>query len=275
MSPLRTGRSILLEPTEFSLVLGGPLFQLFRRAHLSGPALELLHRRVLVMSLLAWLPPAILSAIEGHLLGPHLSFLHDVESHVRFLVALPLLILAEIVVHRRIKPLLKCFVERELVPEDELPKFYAAIEDAIRTRNSQWIELALMLFTYTAGQWLWRNRVPLGTQSWYAISSNTGLHLTGAGHWYGLVSIPIFQFMILRWYLRLVIWYVLLWRISRLNLRLVATHPDRAGGIGFLGLTWQAFGLIGLAQSTLLASLIACRIYFQGQNLMSFKVSIA
>ena len=108
---------------------------------------------------------AILSAIEGHLLGPHLSFLHDVESHVRFLVALPLLILAEIVVHRRIKPLLKCFVERELVPEDELPKFYAAIEDAIRTRNSQWLELALMLFTYTAGQWLWRNRVPLGTQS--------------------------------------------------------------------------------------------------------------
>ena len=266
---------MLLEPTDFSLVLGGPLFQLYRQAHLSGPALELLRRRVVVLSLLAWVPPAILSAMEGHLFGPHLSFVHDVESHVRFLVALPLLIVAEIVAHRRLKPLLKCFVERELISERELPRFYAAIEAAVRARNSKWLEVALLLLTYTGGQWLWRNRVALGTQSWYAISSGTGLHLTGAGHYYGLVSIPIFQFIILRWYLRLVIWYVLLWRISRLSLHLVPTHPDRAGGIGFLGLTWQAFGLIGLAQSSLLAGLVASRIYFEDQNLMSFKVSIA
>ena len=89
------------------------------------------------------------------------------------------------------------------------------------------------------------------------------------------MSFPIFQFLILRWYLRLVIWYVLLWRISRLKLRLVPTHPDRAGGIGFLGTTWQASGLIGLAQSALLSSLMASRIHFEGQSLMSFKVSIA
>jgi hypothetical protein len=183
MSPLRTGRSMLLEPTDFSLVLGGPLFQLYRRVHLSGPALELLHRRVLVLSLLAWLPPAILSAAEGHLFGPHLSFLHDVESHVRFLVVLPLLIVAEIVAHRRLKPLLKCFVERELISERELSKFYAAIEAAVRARNSKWLEVALVLLTYTGGQWLWRNRVALGTQSWYALYSGTGLHLTIAGHY--------------------------------------------------------------------------------------------
>ncbi len=275
MYPLRTGRSILLEPTDFSLVLGGPLFQLYRRAHLSGPTLELLHRRVMVLSLLAWLPPAILAASQGHLAGPHLSFLHDVESHVRFLVALPLLILAELVAHRRIKPLLKCFVERDLIPAEELPKFHAAIEEATRARNSKWLEAALVLFTYTAGQWLWRNRVVEGTQSWYATPGSTGLELSAAGYWYGLVSIPLFQFLCLRWYLRLAIWYRLLWRISRLNLRLVATHPDRAGGIGFLGLTWQAFALVGLAQSTLFASLIGCRIYFLGRSLMSFKLGIA
>jgi hypothetical protein len=165
MPSLRTGQSILMEPTDFSLVLGGPLFQLFRRAHLSGPGLELLHRRVLVLSLIAWLPLAVLAAMEGHLFGPHLSFLHDIESHVRFLVALPLLILAEIVVHRRIKPLLRCFVDRQLVSEEELPKFYAAIEGATRARNSTWLEGALLLFTYTAGHWMWRNRVFVGTPS--------------------------------------------------------------------------------------------------------------
>jgi hypothetical protein len=122
---------------------------------------------------------------------------------------------------------------------------------------------------------MWRNRVFLGTPTWYAISGSTGLQLTVAGDWYGLVSIPIFQFIILRWYMRLIIWYVLLWRVSRLNLRLVPSHPDHAGGIGFLGATGIAFGLIVLAQSSLLASLIAGRIDYQGQSLISFKVTIA
>ena len=61
--------AILQDPPDFSLVLGGPLFQMFRRAHLSGPALELLPRRVLMLTLLAWLPLALLSALEGHLVG--------------------------------------------------------------------------------------------------------------------------------------------------------------------------------------------------------------
>ena len=43
----------------FSLVLGGPLFQLLRKAHLEGDALELLHRRILASVLLTWVPLAI------------------------------------------------------------------------------------------------------------------------------------------------------------------------------------------------------------------------
>ena len=115
----------------------------------------------------------------------------------------------------------------------------------------------------------------MGTSSWYAMHLNTGLHFTVAGHWYALVSIPIFQFVILRWYLRLAIWYVLLWRVSRLDLHLIPTHPDRAGGIGFLSETGPAFGVIVLAQSTLMAGLILDRILYQSSSLLSFKVIIA
>ena len=50
---------------DFSLVLGGPLFQLFRRAHLSGNALELLTRRIIVITLFAWLPLVVLSILDG------------------------------------------------------------------------------------------------------------------------------------------------------------------------------------------------------------------
>src|SRR5215469_9501098 len=50
-------RPSLLQPdVDFSLVLGGPLFQLFRKAHLTGDTLELLHRRILIIPLIAWLP---------------------------------------------------------------------------------------------------------------------------------------------------------------------------------------------------------------------------
>lgn len=57
------------DPADFSLVLGGPLFQLFRRARLSGDALELAQKRILFIALLAWLPLLLLSALEGRLLG--------------------------------------------------------------------------------------------------------------------------------------------------------------------------------------------------------------
>jgi hypothetical protein len=100
------------------------------------------------------------------------------------------------------------------------------------------------------------------------------MHLNLAGYWFCFVSIPLFQFILLRWYLRFAIWFQLLWRVSTLNLRLLPTHPDRAGGIGFLGRSSYAFAPILFAQGTLLAGLIASRVLYQGESLMSFKLSL-
>ena len=91
------------ETADFSLVHGGPLFRFYRRAHLSGDAFELVSRRVVVIALVAWLPLLVLSLIGGHALGGTIKipFLYDIEAHVRFLIALPLLIIAEVIVHDR------------------------------------------------------------------------------------------------------------------------------------------------------------------------------
>jgi hypothetical protein len=91
---------------DFSLVLGGPLFHIYRRMHLSLGALELVRRRVLVVTLVAWLPLLFFSVLEGRALGGSIKmpFLYDVEAQVRFLLALPILILLEVIVHRRISP---------------------------------------------------------------------------------------------------------------------------------------------------------------------------
>lgn len=267
---------IIDDQPDFSLVLGGPLFQLYRRARLSGDALELLRRRVLVITCIAWAPLLLLSAFAGHALGGGIKipFLHDIEAHVRFLIALPILIAAELVVHLRLHPAVLQFVKRRIIIPEEIPKFHEIINSTLRVRNSVIVEVALLVLVYTLGLWVWRSQVALGAASWYAISDGEQLRLTLAGYWYVFVSVPIFQFLLVRWYLRFFLWFWFLWRVSRLNLRLIATHPDRAAGLGFLGKSAYAFGPILFAQGALLAGLIASQIFFAGQNLLSFQVEV-
>jgi hypothetical protein len=269
-----TKPEILADPPDFSLVLGGPLFQLFRRAHLSGDALEMVRRRVVVIAGVAWLPLLMLSVIGGHALGGTIKvpFLYDIEAHVRFLIALPVLVVAELIVHSRIRPAVKSFVARRIIVAEDMPKFNAAIDSAVRVRNSVTVEVVLLILVYTLGFWIWRSHISLGTATWYAMPDGSQLHLTVAGYWYAFVSIPIFQFILLRWYLRFFIWFRFLWQVSRLNLRLIATHPDRAAGLGFLGQGTYAFGPILFAQVTLLAGLIASRIFYEGESLLAFKM---
>jgi hypothetical protein len=266
------------EPTvDFSLVLGGPLFQIYRRAHLTGNALDLLHRRILVITFFAWFPLLLLSFLDGNALGgpTKIAFLRDIEVHVRFLIALPILIAAELVVHLRIGPVARRFLERRIVVPEDRPKFVAAVKSALRVRNSVAVEVSLLILVYTLGVWIWRSQVSLGSATWYAMPVGTRLHFTWAGYWYAFVSIPIFQFILVRWYMRIVIWFRFLWQVSRLNLHLTAAHPDRAGGIGFLGKSCYAFAPILFAQGALLAGLIASRILYEGRGLLSFKMEAA
>ena len=260
------------EPLDFSLVLGGPVFQLFRRSHLAGDALELLYRRLLIITLLAWLPLLLLNLL-GSSAGSvgRLSFFHDVEVHVRFLIALPVLIAAELIVHSRIRPVVRGFIERRIVLPEDRPRFHSAIESATRLRNSIPAEIGLLVFVYTFGLWLWHVRIAIGDATWYA---NPGgrWSLTPAGFWYVFVSIPILQFILLRWYLRLFIWFRFLWRVSRINLNLITTHPDRCGGLSFVGKSTYAFGPILFAQGAMLAGLVASRVLYRGESLMSFRL---
>jgi len=268
-------RALLQEPPDFSLVLGGPLFQMFRRSHLTGPALELLRRRVIFFWFLCWLPLAILSLVEGHLLGgAKFSFLRDVETQVRFLISLPVLILAEVVVHRRLWPVVKRFVERRIVSPEELPRFYAIVDSAMRMRNSVIAEIVLLVLVFTGGIWIWRNEVALDVASWYASPQGGQMHLTRAGSWFAFVSVPVFQFILLRWYMRMLIWFWFLFRVSRLRLQLQPAHPDRAGGLGFLGGSTIAFTPFLFAQGALVAGQIANRIFYNGRSLLSFKLTI-
>ena len=280
MNPSTSGSSdgLLRAPPDFSLVLGGPLFQLLRRAHLSDDALMLVRQRIIVIALFAWLPLLVFSALEGQLLGGSTAvpFLLDMEAHVRFLVALPLLIIAELVVHQRMRPLLQQFRERNMIPEHAMARFDSAIASAFRLRNSVLAEVLLIAFVYGVGILIvWRHYIALDAATWYATPSAEGAKLSLAGIWYGYISLPIFQFLLVRWYFRLFIWARLLWQVSRIELSLVPTHPDRVGGLGFLSNTVYAFAPLTVAHGAMLAGPLANRIFFAGAALPQFKVEIA
>jgi hypothetical protein len=267
-------QNFLQEESDFSLVLGGPVFHFFRRSHLAGDGLELLHRRLLIITMTAWLPMLFLTAVSSSTGAVRLSFLHDVQVQVRFLIALPVLIAAELIVHSRIRPVVRRFVERRIVLPQDLGRFHSAIDSAVRLRNSVPIEIGLLIFAYTLSLWLWNIRVAVEASTWYA-SPIGRWHLTPAGCWYVFVSIPILQFILLRWYLRLFVWFRFLWQISRINLNLIATHPDRCAGLAFLGKSAYAFGPILFAQGAMLAGLVASRVLYRGESLLSFKLQIA
>ena len=272
------GFGSLPAPQDFSLVLGGPLFQLLLRAHLSDDALTLVRQRIIVIALLAWLPLLVLSTLEGQVLGGSVAvpFLLDVEVHVRFLVAMPLLIAAELVVHRRMRLLLQQFLERHLIPESAMTRFNAAIAAAFRLRNSVLAEVLLIAFVYAVGILIvWRHYLALDAATWYATPSVEGTKFSLAGMWFGYVSLPIFQFLLLRWYFRLFIWMRFLWQVSRIELSLIPTHPDRLGGLGFLSGTVYAFAVLAVAHGALLAGNLANRIFYLGATLPEFKIEIA
>jgi hypothetical protein len=150
------------------------------------------------------------------------------------------------------------------------------VASAYRLRNSIPAELALLAFVYVVGiTVVWRQYMALDVATWYASPAADGsTTLTLAGTWYGYVSLPIFQFLLCRWYFRMVIWARLLWRVSRIELQLMPTHPDRVGGLGFLSNTVFAFIPLILAHGVLLAGVLANQIYHTGAKLTDFRLEI-
>jgi hypothetical protein len=273
-----SGDRPLGDTLDFSLVVGGPLFRLLRRAHLSDDALTLVGKRILASSLVTWVPLLGLSALGGRMLGGSAAvpFLLDLDVHVRFLLATPLLIGAELVVHQRMRPVVEQFLERRLIPDGAIGRFEAAIVSAFRLRDSILLEVALIAFVYAVGILvIWRRYAVIDTDTWYATPVPGGTSLTLAGMWLSYVSLPIFQFLLCRWYLRLFIWARFLWQVSRVELRLVPTHPDRVAGLGFLSSTVYAFTPLAAAHGAVLGGLLANRIFYVGAGLPDFKVEIA
>lgn len=251
----------MTEQADFSLAGGGLLAALLERWGLARRVLL----RVTIISAAAWLPLLVISATEGLAVGPHvrIPFLGDYGVYGRLLVAVPVLLLGEVVVGSRTRAVLRQFTTSGLVRDQDLTPFESAVMTAARRKESAIPEVVILGVIYAVTL----SRVHLvmsdSLTTWYGRDGS----ITAAGWYYALVSLPLFQFLLLRWLWRIVIWALLLWRISRLDLQLLPIHPDKMGGLSFLGLSQTAFGLVGFAGGCVVSSALTNNMVYRGASL--------
>jgi len=238
--------------------------------------MDLLVRRIIIIAGIAWVPLLVITLMSGTAFGGNgLGFLYDPGAHARLLLCIPILIAAEVIVHRRLRVTVQQFLDRRIVaPEDRL-RFEDLISSAMRLRNSVLAEVLLLAFAIVGGHFVGRRYVEMRVVTWFANPVGEQTQLTAAGYWYILVSMTIFRFLVLRWYFRLFVWYRFLWKVSRrIPLHLNALHPDRTAGLGFLSGSVFAFQPVLVAHTIALAGVILDKTWNEGAKLPQFKLEI-
>jgi hypothetical protein len=253
----------------FSIVVGGPLYDFLQRRGLLRFSVPNILRRIAAVVALAWVPLLLLSLKDGLAFGNRVQvpFLSDFSVYGRFLLGLPLLLLAEVVIDPAIRHGLEEFVDDRIVPDQELPQFVNILQSTQRLRDSWIPEFIIFLLTFFP-IFLFQHEWTAGAlSSWHTMARA----LTPAGWWYVLFSGPLLKFFTFRWGFRYFLWAAVLGRISRLHLVLTPTHPDHAAGLNFLGLTQKHFGILFCAMGCSFAGRVANGMVFEGAPLSSFK----
>jgi hypothetical protein len=261
--------SFLLPHNDFSLVRDDPPFRWQQRIGLIPRNGSLaVGRRALFWTALAWLPMAIWASAAGPILtGPGRApepLLPHFGVNARLLLGIPLLIVADAVAHRILARLIPYFVAARLVEPGDVPRFDAIVDNAIRLRDTAtpWViiigvALAWALAGTLPGHLLWLpDQAPWAARDF-------------GGFWHAYVGRPIFLVLMLGWMWRLILLAILFKGIAALDLVLVPTHPDRAGGLGFVERCAAAFSLVVLAPTVVTAARWAHDAAFHGLDVHS------
>jgi hypothetical protein len=223
---------------DFSLLQGGPFLQLRRRLHLLRPGRPTTLWRLLVLSLLAWLPLLVITLLRAEPAALR-AFLLDYHVHTRLLLSLPILIAAERYVDRRLAAAVRHLVASELIEAGSLRALDDAANEAKRLRSLGLVEAGLLLLSYALS---FLKQFSAYHPEWLFVGGEA--HLSPAGMWYAAVSLPLFRFLVLWWLWRGIVWTLFLFRVSRMPLALRPTHPDRTGGLRFLCTCQGSFSIV-------------------------------
>jgi len=268
-------KAVPIDASDFTLTGCGPLDKLQARLGIPTADSTRLIVRAIATALFAWLPLLIMTLFARSEGTPTVTFFQDIASYVRFLVVIPLLILAEATVGHRTRMVASGFATSGLIGEEDAPRFVAAVRSARKMSESFVAEVVIAILAFVV-IWLGvENLMRDGVLFWYEEERNGAHHLSMAGWWYAFVASPIAFFLFLRWAWRYFVWSWFLRKVSKLNLRVIGTHPDRAGGLGFITVGHDAFAVCAFAASAVVAAAAANRVLYEGIQLKSYQTAMA
>ena len=239
---------------------GGPPSKLEVWLRIRKPGSHAYAREVLLAGTAAWLPLLLLVVFDADALR---SFLADIAVHARYLIALPMLMLAESFCRPRLSSLARHFAHSGLVTEADRTRFEAATASTRRRLDSPVAEVGVILLAYVAA--LGINRLaPVDMLPRWQVSANGLADRSPAGLWHVAVSMPVLLVFVFGWFWRLLLWGRFLRLMSRLDLRLLASHPDRCGGLRFVSQSLRAFAIPAAALSVIMAGGLMGRILREG-----------
>lgn len=258
---------------EFALAPGGPVDRAQMWMKITTEDSLRLGRRALVAAMVAWLPLLVMVILHPNR-DANISFLRDIALHARFLLILPLLVIAEGPIRERSRMVVAHFRSSGLVADEDIPQFDAIVRKGIRLVDSTVAELLVILLSAAAVYSAMRGVLSEQAVFWFEKVNAQGHGLSAAGWWYAAFASPIFVFLMLRWLWRYLVWWWFLGRVAKLDLRLTGTHPDRAGGLGFVSFHQSVFARLTFAVGCGVSAAAANRILYAGATLVSYKVPI-
>jgi hypothetical protein len=248
------------------LFRGGPLYRAYYWFGLGWSEPRYVVRRALLAVIIGWVPLVILTAIQSMVLdAPGLeTFGKDMAAHGRLLVAVPVLILAELSATLRLSVLGDYFLDSGIVPEGNRARFAAARASTRRLRDSRAADYVVLVLAYCVAIAL---LLFVPQYGWQRAGSGAGL--SPAGWYHALVSVPLLAAVLLAWAWRLFLWARFLRLISQLDLRLVPGHPDLSGGLKFIGYSVVEFAPVAFALGAIFAGMVAKQIFHGEMDLFA------
>jgi hypothetical protein len=238
---------------EFS-VFGGPLNRLGERMGLVKAGTDSSWYGA-VIGLSTWSILMVLTLLQGS--AGKVFAVSYLAGHVRLLVVIPLFFICEAWVAPRMAEFVRNIVNSGLVPETDLPKLEITLRRINRIKNSWVVEAFLFLLMFVVPLFETSSFLPGKTASASWIIEQAGGHLTLPNVFYLWFCLPLFRFLMARWFWHLGLWWYFLIRMKKLRLRLLPTHSDGVGGLGYLEVVQEHFTPLAMAFSAILAGSLA------------------
>jgi hypothetical protein len=276
---LEVGEQPLVRPPaaipEDDLFMEGPPMLVQARLGLLRPGRLHTGRRCLLFILISWVPLCLFTAIEGTLLPrpDGIALLGDLGAFARSWIAGPLLLAADFVAGRELSRVAGRFGWLCALSPKGREDFTRVVASTLRLRDGLLLEvlvagsvLALVVTMINSATF---DMLPI----WHH-SAGDPHKLSAAGWWYAAVSLPLLLFLVVGWLWRLVLWTRFLVLVSRLDLAIVPEHPDRAGGMGFVGYSVRGFALVAAAFASIVAGAVANQVLHNNVPLLELRYVI-